>query len=115
MNHKKPAGLLLRGLLEFALLFGVTAAGAADLPAYYPSEGFQRTVRIDALVPEEQRIIVNDISYTLADNVIVHTPTTFSVPRTSLRVGDRIAYRLGGNQLIVEIWTVPGDDNDQQR
>ena len=56
MNHKKPSGLLLRGLLEFALLFGVTAAGAADLPAYYPSEGFQRTVRIDALVPEEQRI-----------------------------------------------------------
>ncbi len=91
------------------LLLLVSASAAANLPDYYPAEGFARTAQIDAFIPEEQRIIVGDISYQLADNVIVHTPNSYSAPLSSLKVGDRIAIRMGGGRRVVEIWLVPDD------
>jgi len=101
--------LCLRVALTVSLLALGAATFAADLPAYYPAEGFQRTGRIDALIPEEQRIVINDISYPLADNVIVHTPNAFSVPRSRLRVGVQVGYRVGGGRRIVELWMLPRD------
>lgn len=106
-------GTILRNvLLPIALLFSGTAA--ANLPDYYPAEGFARTAQIDAFIAEEQRIVIGDISYQLADNVIVHTPDSYSVPRTRLKVGDRIAYRVGGGRRIVEIWLLPRGYEDRR-
>lgn len=102
-------GRCRRAALAVMLLALGAAAFAADLPAWYPEEGFQRTGRIDALIPEEQRIVINDISYPLADNVIVHTPNAFSVPKSRLRTGVHVGYRVGGGRRIVELWMLPRD------
>jgi len=100
---------LRRTAVALALLLAVLAAEADNLPSYYPPEGFQRTGLIDAVIAEEQRIVVNDMSFLLADTAIVHTPNAFSVPKSRLRSGLRIAYRLGGGRQIVEIWMLPRD------
>lgn len=116
MIGAQHAGALVRRAFVTLAILVAGATAAAELPNYYPAEGFRRTVVIDALIPEEQRIIVNDMSYALADNVIVHTPAAFSAPRSTLKVGERIAYRLGGGDMIVEIWTLPDDYvGDRQR
>ena len=118
-GRHRHADFLRRGLLHIvlrvAVLLSATTASAADLPSYYPAEGFRRTAVIDAFIADEQRIVLNDISYTLADNVIVHTTTAYSVPKTALSVGDRIAIRLGGGDRIVEIWTLPADYADRRQ
>jgi hypothetical protein len=116
MSKARLANRFIRAtMLPCALIFQAIAAVAADLPDYYPSEGFGRTAIIDEFIADEQRIIVNDISYTLADNVIVHTPVSFSAPKTTLTSGDRVAFRLGGGRLIVEIWILPGDYVDHRQ
>lgn len=112
ISTNRIASILRNVFLPLALL--VSAAASANLPDYYPAEGFQRTAQIDAFIAEEQRIVLGDISYQLADNVIVHTPTSYSVPRTTLKVGDRIAYRMGGGRRIVEIWLLPRGYEDRR-
>lgn len=116
MSNARPANMFVRAtLLLCTLIFQAIAAVAADLPDYYPSEGFGRSAIIDAFIADEQRIILNDISYTLADNVIVHTPVSFSAPKTTLKSGDRVAIRFGGGRLIVEIWILPADYADHRQ
>lgn len=111
-STNRIASILRNALLPVVLL--VSATAAANLPDYYPPEGFQRTAQIDAFIAEEQRIVIGDISYQLADNVIVHTPNSYSVPRTTLKVGDRIAFRMGGGRRIVEIWLLPRGYEDRR-
>lgn len=112
ISTNRIASILNKALVPLVLL--LSGAATANLPDYYPSEGFQRTAQIDAFIAEEQRIVVGDISYQLADNVIVHTPDSYSVPRTRLKVGDRIGFRMGGGRRIVEIWLLPRGYEDRR-
>ena len=99
-----------------ALLATLAFAGAAvaqNLPNYYPKTGFNRIGSIDALIFEEQRIVIDDMSFNVSPNVVVHSPRSYSVPASSLRIGTRVGYKLLSNsdRTIIEIWLLP--DNYQ--
>lgn len=94
-------------VLGLAVLMASALAVSAEFPAYYPDEGFERVGRIDDVLLDESRVVINDMSFALADNVIVHTPTTYAVPRERLRVGIQVGYRLSGSDTVAEIWMLP--------
>lgn len=90
-----------------ALAVCATLAGAQSLPNYYPPGGFERTASVDGLMPNGEGIVINDVRYRLASNLVIHAPNAFSVPRSRLRVGATIGYRLAGQRMIAEIWLLP--------
>lgn len=96
-----------RCLLTVTGLLMAVAAFAADLPAYYPKGGFQGVGKVDAIVLEERRIIINDMSFVLADNTVIHTPTSYAVPISRLRIGVDVGYRMVNRGTIAEIWMLP--------
>ena len=100
---------LRRGTTVLGMLLIASIASAQVLPSYYPDEGFSRTGRVDAILVEEQRIIVNDIPYQLASNLVVHAPNSYSVPLASLRLGATIGFRTAGSRQVAEIWILPRD------
>lgn len=88
----------------------------AAFPAYYPKEGFQRVGILDDVQLNRQMIVVNDIPYSLADSVIVHSPKSFSVPSSQLRIGAQVGYKMAaGGRLITEIWLLPSDYKNPRR
>ena len=93
----------------FVALFALcSAATAQGLPSYYPKEGFQRVGTLDDLQLGRQVIVINDVAFTMSDNLIVHSLTSYSVPSSRLRIGSQVGYkfsRQGG--LITEIWLLP--------
>ena len=107
----------LRALLRPAAILWLSASAAVavaqQLPSYYP-DSFQRAGRVDAVVAEQQRIVINDVPYRLADNVIVHSLNAYSVPQSRLRAGLTIAFRTAGERRIAEIWLLP-DGYDPRR
>lgn len=95
-------------IAAMALLISVVANAA--FPAYYPKEGFQRVGILDDVQLQRQMIVVNDVPYSLADSVIVHSPTSYSVPASQLQRGTKIGYKMAsGGRLIMEIWLLPRD------
>jgi len=102
-----------RGVAGLALAAAATVAMAQQLPSYYP-DSFQRTGRIDAVLPDEQRVVINDVAFRLSDNVIVHALNAYSVPKSRLRAGLTVAYRTAGKRQIAEIWLLP-DGYDPRR
>ena len=107
--------LTLRRLAMVALLCLAGAATAQTLPSYYPSQGFQRTGIVDAVILQERRIIVNDIPYALSDNAVAHSLNSYSVPLSQLRVGSTIGFRTVGQKQIVELWVLPRNYNRRGR
>lgn len=103
-------------LIVIAALALSAPAVAEDLPKYYPDEGFQRVGVLDAVQLEQQQIVIGDIPYSLSDNVIVHSRTSYSVPSSRLRVGSTIGYRFSRQgRLITEIWLLPNNYQDRAR
>jgi hypothetical protein len=94
----------------------VSAVVASDYPDYYPKKGFQRTGMLDAVQLNRQRIVINDVPYSLSNNIIVHSMSSFSVPATRLRPGTIIGYSMArGGRLITEIWLLPRDYKSPER
>lgn len=88
----------------------------AAFPAYYPKEGFQSVGIVDDVQLKRQVIVVNDIAYSLADSVIVHSPNSYSVPASALRIGSRVGYKMAkGGGLVTEIWLLPKNYKDPRR
>jgi len=82
----------------------------AAFPNYYPKEGLHLVGNLDDIQLKRQVIVINDIAYSLANNVIVHSPSSFSVPTSELRIGGKVGYKMAtGGQLITEIWLLPSD------
>ena len=105
----------LTTMLAVAAVMSSSLAFAA-FPAYYPKEGFQRVGILDDVQLERRVIIVNDIPYSLADSVIVHSPKSFSVPSSQLRIGAQVGYKMAaGGRLITEIWLLPSDYKNPRR
>ena len=92
-----------------------TAALAYDLPAYYPKDGFRRAGVIDAVHFEEERIVIDDVPFQYSPNVVVHSLSAYSVSRTRLQPGVLVAYKVGGNRVITEIWLLPQDYDVNRR
>ena len=95
------------------LLAGSVAA--QDLPRYYKDADFQRTGRIDSVQLKAQRIVIDDISYNISSNVIIHSPRAYNVPAANLKVGTTIGYKFlnARSRLIGEIWLLPNDYKDR--
>lgn len=93
-----------------AMALLVSAVASAAFPDYYPKEGFQRVGTLDDVQMQRQMIVVNDVPYSLADSVIIHSLKSYSVPASQLRRGAQVGYKMAvGGRLITEIWLLPSD------
>lgn len=91
----------------FIVIAFASTAIAQRLPAHYPSEGFHRSGVIDAVLLEEHRIVIGDISYPLSGDFVVHSLTAKDVSIARLRPGVRVGIRNGRNPVITELWLLP--------
>ena len=103
-----------------AAVLAISLAGAAaaqGLPDYYPKQGFQRTGILDAMYPNAQRIVIDDLGYNYSSNLVVHSPRSYSVPLSQLKPGTRIAFKTLNNRgrMITVIWLLPDDYKDGSR
>lgn len=101
---KKNLTLLL--LIVFSVAF---PAFAVDLPSYYPDEGFSRTGRVDAVYPNESRVVIDDISYQISKRAVVHSLVSKSVSLLRIRPGVHVAFRIGSGRAIEEFWLLPNN------
>lgn len=101
-------------LLVIALAFAGTAM-AQRLPAHYPSEGFQRTGVVDAILLEENRIVIGDISYAISNDVVVHSPTAKDVSIARLRPGVHVGIRNSRSRVLTELWLLPRNYDPTKR
>jgi hypothetical protein len=105
----------LRVVLVATILF-VSVAAASEYPDYYPKSGFQRTGTLDAVQLDRQQIVINDVRYSLSNNLIVHSMSSYSVPATQLRPGLTIGYSMASSgRLITKIWLLPRDYRSPER
>lgn len=103
--------------LTSALLLAVvltTFAYARDLPAYYPDK-LGRSGEIDAVYLDEGHIVIDDIPYAISSNVVVHSLSAYSVSRARLRPGSQVAFRMGGDRTITNIWLLPRNYDARSR
>jgi hypothetical protein len=106
---------------KISILFAAVALMAsslsmADFPNYYPTDGFQRVGTLDGVQLGRQVVVIDDIPYSLANSVIVHSPSSYSVPSSQLRIGSKVGYKMAaGGRLITEIWLLPDDYKNLRR
>ena len=105
--------------LAIRILILVTAlAGSAlaqSLPSYYPVAELRNAGEIDAVIATEQRIIIDDSSFIFADDAIVHSLQSYSVSRSRLRPGTRVAFKVDQNRVITEFWLLPRNYDTRRR
>ena len=105
----------LRVVLVATILF-VSVTAASEYPDYYPKSGFQRTGTLDVVQLDRQQIVINDVLYSLANNLIVHSMSSYSVPATRLQPGLIIGYSMASSgRLITKIWLLPRDYSGPER
>ncbi len=92
-----------------------TSAFAQGLPKHYPSEGFQRTGVVHAVYPDELRIVINDIPYAYSKAVVVRSLSSNRASFTRVRPGMKVAYKMGSDQRIIEMWLLPPNYSDARR
>jgi hypothetical protein len=99
-----------------AMIFLATTSVAADFPSYYPKNGFQRVGVLDDVQLDRQIVVINDIPYSLANNLTVHSMSSYSVPATRLSRGVQVGYKMASNgRLITEIWLLPNNYKSPRR
>lgn len=92
-----------------------TASIAAEFPSYYPQNGLQATGRINALHLEENRIVIDDVSYQMTDSPIVHALNAYSVSFGRIRPGVMVAFLPKQGNVISEFWLLPLDYDPRER
>lgn len=99
---------MLRKMTSILLLAVALCATAyaQRLPNYYP-DSFQRVGTVDDL--RDGAIVINDMLFGVSDSVVVHSMSSYRDSLSKIRRGTRIAYRLGGEREVVEIWLLPDD------
>ncbi len=105
---------IIRFALTLLLLLTVTAAGAENLPVYYP-DSFNRIGTIDGVNFAKRAIIVNDSQYYLSDSIVIHTQSNEFDTMDKLSKGTTVGFRVlnagSGRPLIPEIWVLPASAN----
>lgn len=102
--------------LVLAIAFVLTSTAiAAGFPSYYPERGFQNTGRVDAVYAEENRIVIDDISYQMSMSVVVRSLSSKSDSLARVRQGAHVGFRLGRGELIEEFWLLPGSYDRSRR
>ena len=105
-------------LTFIALIFGfalATASEAQDYPPYYPKNGIGRAGVIDAVHLDESRIVIDDVQYRLSADVIVHSLRTYSVDKSRLSPGMKVAFKAGQGRVITKFWLLPRDYDTRRR
>jgi hypothetical protein len=101
-------------ILALAILFA-SPAFSQKLPKHYPAEGFQRTGLVDAVYASEYRIVINDIQFHYSKAIVVHSMSSYRASFSRVRSGMRVAYKMGSNNEIVELWLLPATYTDSRR
>lgn len=102
----------LQSLAIMLTLLLAGTVGAEGLPDYYPANGFQRVGTLDSVQAGAQRLVIDDLAYSLASNVVIHSQQSYSVPMSRLRVGSTIGFKAPRGRMITEIWLLPSDYKD---
>jgi len=101
--------ILKKILMILALAGTAGAAGAGQLPGYYPGQFDHKGVVTRAA--NGQTIMINAMRYKLDSNVRVHSLTTEFSSVRALTAGSDIAYRAdedrNGKVTVTEIWVLP--------
>lgn len=104
---------LITAILASIMMIGTALAD--DLPSYY-SKGMQRTGSLDGIDHERRTIVIDDVRYIMSSNLVVHSPTSFSIPATQLRINSKVGYKLSTNgRLIMELWVLPRGYKERRR
>ncbi len=104
-----------RILLVITSILLASGVYAQSLPKHYPSEGFQRTGVVDAVYPDELRIVINDMPFVYSKAVIVRSLSSNRASLTRVRPGVKVAYKMGSDQRITEMWLLPPNYSDARR
>lgn len=100
---------MIKKIIAIVALTIASSAVAQSLPNYYPAEGFRRTGLVDAVYADESRIVINDTQYHYSGSVVVHSPLSYRVSFSRIHSGVRVAYKLGSDNKIVELWLLPAN------
>ncbi len=106
---------MLRTLVAILTLIFAASAIAQTLPAHYPAEGFNRTGEVHAVYHDESRIVINDIPFLYSSAVVVHSMSSKRASFSRVRNGVIVAYKLGSDRKIIEMWLLPPDYSDGRR
>ncbi len=98
---------MIKKIVAIVAISIASFAYAQNLPNYYPAEGFQRTGLVDAVYPDESRIVINDTQYHYSGSVVVHSLSSYRVSFSRVHSGVRVAYKMGSDNKIVELWLLP--------
>jgi hypothetical protein len=96
--------------IGYVLILGAmlaATASARELPSYYPTDELRRAGEIDAVNLEENQVVIDDVPYRIADDVVVHSLSAYSVSKVRLRPGGRVAFRMGSGNTITTFWLLP--------
>lgn len=105
----------MRSFILALVLLVSTAAVAQNWPDYYPREGFSRSGVVDVVYADENRIVINDVSYKMNARPIVRSLSSSYDSMARIRPGVRVAFRVDQNREIVEFWLLPKDYEERRR
>ncbi len=98
------------------LVLLAASAYAQSLPGYYPDDGFQRTGTLDGIDHQRQLIVIGDVQFRMASNMVVHGLSSYSIPKERLKIGQKLGYKLSPNgRLIMTLWVLPKNYEDRRR
>jgi hypothetical protein len=108
---RNPTMKHLHLALFFVLALLTNISHAVRLPSYYPANGFTYMGIVDGVNLKQHTVIVNDMSYAMADYVQVHSMSEQYDSLARVREGVEIGFSktTGGNGrgMITEIWLLP--------
>ena len=97
-------------LLTLVTTMVLGIANGAQLPAHYPSDGFDRIGNVDSINLETREVIIEDMVYTLSDDVVLNSRSRSSDSLGRLIKGTKVGFNFsnaGSNSYIREIWLLP--------
>lgn len=83
---------------------------SAQLPSYYPQEGFKRVGNIDAVDINNHRVIINDSLFMLSDETALHSLSKKNDSLHRLSKGAKVGIeyeKTGQYKVIKTIWLLP--------
>lgn len=97
-------------LLTLVTTMVLGIANSAQLPAHYPSNGFDRIGNVDSINFETRQVIIEDMIYILSDDVVLNSLSRSSDSLGRLIKDTKVGFNFssaGRNRYIREIWLLP--------
>lgn len=101
--------------LLIAVLFSVMAVAGTAVAQRQAPDDYMMVGTVDGVFPEENRIVINDVPYRIADSLVIHTNSARDVSIARLRVGVKVGIRFGQSEPLREIWILPRSYKDPRR